>query len=172
METVIIIVILLIIGLPIFLIMKKINDFKYRASQQVMGSVGLGMADANAKINEIQENGAISKYLVAYPTSNEQAVKALIQQLAGYIINNQNNGAMSQQVLGIMNSDQMLVSMRNMNFVRANLLNFSPDNGKVSATAVYTDTRDEYQIMIFAVIQNGVWSIEKINVLRGMVKGF
>lgn len=170
MDTIIIIIVIAVILAPIIFISIKINNFKYRVGQHVLGKVGFGAADVNAKINDIQEDQVIDNFLKVYTTYNEQMVKNTIQQISNSILNNQNNGLISNDVLDKMNTNQMLAGIRGMSFVRSNLLAFrSPD--KLSALSVYTDGRDEYQIMMFLSIQNSNWFVEKIDVMRGMIKG-
>lgn len=166
---IVIIGIIVLLGGYIF-IKIKINNLRYRAEQHVLGGMGLGSANINAAINASQEQGALTKFLAENPSFTEKSLKDTIYAYALNIINGQNNNLMSPKVLEEMAKDSRLEIMRPMTFVRINLLAYR--SNKMSAIAVFTDSKDEYQLMINLSIQNGQLYIESFDSMKGMTKGF
>ena len=158
-----------IIALVIFVNI-KINNAKYRARQHVLGSVGLGASNINQAFNEQQEQGALNRLLSEYPNFSEKYVKDTLYSFCMNIINLQNNGYFSEKVLQKMPKDKLLEKIRTMQFVRINVLGYR--NNILSVIVVFTDGKDEYQIMMQVTIQNQLFYVSSYDAMRGMVKGF
>lgn len=165
---VVIIGIILFFALFIF-IRIKINNFTYRAKQQVLGKVGLGASNINAGINQSMENGALTKILNDYPNLTEKYIKDTIYSMVTSLVNKQNIGYFSEKVTSKMMNDNKLDLIKNMQFVRINILGYK-DN-LYSAVVVYTDGRDEYQITVMGKIDGNLY-IDTYDAMKGIAKGF
>lgn len=166
----ILVILLLFLGLFIF-VMVKINNLRYRATQHIFGKVGLGASDLNRGLNNVQEKTSLPKFLMDYPFYTEVTLKDSLYQISYQILNNQNNGYMSDKVLSKMNSDKRLLQMRTMNFVRLNVIGYLNGN-KLVVSSVFTDGKDEYQLILNVLVHNNLLYIESYDSVVGMVKGF
>jgi len=169
MGGVLIVVVLILLAIGGIFIKTKINNLKYRAKQQMLGTVGLSNANINANFNQMQENKALEKFLGEYPNYTEKIIKDTFYSFALNIINVQNNGYMSEKVLNKMSKDNMLNVFRTLSFTRINILGYKNDQFYV--VVVFSNERDEYQITMNISMQNNLFYIDSYDSMRGMVKG-
>ena len=164
-----IVIIIILIGLFLF-VGFKISKLRSRATQHMLGQVGLGSADINAKMNEKQEQHFMAKLLEENPSLNEQFIKDTLYAYSQDLINCRNNALFDQKVLEKMPTDNLLVQMRTMSFVRTNVLSYR--NGVFYAIAIYTDQKDEYQISMSINIVNNQLMVLTYGTNKGIMRGF
>ena len=154
MPVVILLILLVLIGVGVF-IKIKINKAVYRGKQATLNKFGLGNANIGKSVNQMQEKAALNKLLADNPNLTEQFVKDTVFNYSQMILNRQNNGMFSEKVLNRVMSDKLVDTVRNMQFKRVNVIFYS---GKMfESIVVYTDQRDEYEMLVFAnITENGI----------------
>lgn len=165
---VILIVILLFAGFIFINI--KINNLKYRAKQQVLKNTGLSSSDINAGITGAFEKKHLERFLVDYPNFSEETIKNLLKEYTIKIFNRNSIDEFSQDVNNKMEKDSKLEKMQTMEFRRININYYS--NSKLSAVAVYTDNKDEYNVYLNCSIVAEKIQLDKYQISKGAVVGF
>ncbi len=170
MEVLLILVPIIIAFVIYIVVSTKINNFKYRAKQSILGSFGIGSSNINAGLNGMQEKHALENLLAAHPNLTEQVIKDTIYAYSLDLINGRPNAAFDQKVNEKMVGDNTLITMRATTFTRVNVLGYR--NGTFSAIAVYSTSSDEYQItMTINIMDVGGFYLTHYDAMKGMVKG-
>jgi len=165
---IIIILILLVLGLFIF-VMTKINNFFYRTRQHVFNKVGIGSSNINAGINNIEENLALPNILAAHPNYTKESLKNIFNQFANDVISKTNNNAMSSQVLEKFINDKSLEAFKTMTNSRTIIVGYRKDKDFLMVSAVYSDGKDEHNLLLNFYFQNGSLFLDKYDCVGGKV---
>lgn len=162
------IIILFVAGLIFINI--KINDFKYRAKQQVLKNTGISSSDINAGITGSFEKKHLQKFLEEHPNYTEESIKELLKNYTVQIFNKNSINEFSQIVYEKMQKDSKLEKMQSMEFKRTNINYYG--NSKLGAIIVYTDNKDEYNVYLTCSILGERIQLDKYQISKGAVVGF
>ncbi len=158
-----------VIALFIF-INVKINNFKYRAKQQVLKNTGISSSDINAGITSNFEKKHMEKFLTEHPEFTEETIKDLLKQYTVQLFNKNSINEFSQTVYEKMQKDSKLERMQTMEFRRTNINYYS--NEKLNAIVVYTDNKDEYNVYLNCSVLGNKIQLDKYQISKGAVVGF
>ena len=148
---IVIIVVIILILVAVVIVKRKINNALYRGKQQVLNKVGIGNASITQSVDQGMEKIALNKLLESNPNLTEQYVKDTLYNYSIQIISRQNNPMFGEKVIKEMMDDKNLDIMRNMQFKRVNIISYI--NNYLTVRVIYSDGRDEYQ-MILNVFNN------------------
>lgn len=169
MGFIILLLFLAIVGGLIF-VKTKINNTVYRAEQHVLGSAGIGSANVVAAIDDTTEKKHIADFLAAYPSMSEQALKDQIKAISDSLIQHNPQNCIKPELKGKIDNDKNLLKMQGKNFVRIAIVNFR--NNQLFAKAIYSDNRDEYDIILYMDVSENGLSVYRYYAMKGAVKGF
>lgn len=169
MEFIVLLVIALIFAGIIFVCI-KVNQLKYRASQQLLKNTGISASDFNAEITGGLEKKHLQKFLQENSEFSEESIKNLLKQYAIQIFNRNSINEFSQAVYEKMQQDTKLDKMKNMEFRRANISYYK--NPKLNAVVVFTDNKDEYNIYLICSILGNKIQLDDYRISKGEVVGF
>lgn len=168
MPVIILLILLVLIGVGVF-IKIKINKAVYRGRQATLNKFGLGNANIGSAVNKMEEKVALNNLLADNPNLTEQIIKDTVFNYSQMILNRQNNGMFSEKVLNNVMNDKLIDTVRNMQFKRVNIIFYS--NKMFEAMVVYTDQRDEYEMLVFANIRENGIVVDNYSLRKGDVVG-
>lgn len=148
----------------------KINDFKYRAKQQVLRNTGVSSADINAGVTSIFEKKCLEKFLEEHPSFTEESIKDLFRHYTEHIINKNSIDEFSESVNEKLVKDSKLEKLQTMEFKRVNINSYN--KSIINAIVVYTDNRDEYNIYLNCTILDEKIKLDRYQIVKGAVVGF
>lgn len=148
----------------------KINNFKYRAKQQVLKNTGISSSEINASITGSFEKKHLQKFLTEYPNYTENSIKELLKNYTVELFNRNSIDEFSQTVYEKMQKDSKLEKMQTMEFKRTNINYYN--NSTLSAIVVYSDNKDEYNVFLTCSILGEKIQLDKYQISKGAVVGF
>lgn len=163
------IIFLLFFALLIFISI-KISDLKHRATQHILKNTGISQSDITAGINSGFEKKYLEKFLEEHTNYTEDTIKDLFKQYTVQIFNRNAIAEFGEKVFEKMQTDSKLDKMKDMEFRRANISYYS--NSRLGAMVIYTDGKDEYNVLLSCNIIGDKIQVEKYQINKGAVVGF
>lgn len=157
-----------VVGL-IFIII-KLNDLKYRATQQILKNTGISSSDINAEFSNGLEKRHLQKFLDEHPNFTEESLKDILKQYSIQILNRNSINEFSQEVYEKMQKDSKIDKVQSMEFKRVNINSYT--NETLKAIVIYTDNRDEYNMFLNCSILGNNIRLNKYQISKGEVVGF
>ncbi len=157
-----------VVGL-IFIII-KLNDLKYRATQQILKNTGISSSDINAEFSNGFEKRHLHKFLDEHPNFTEESLKDILKQYSIQILNRHSINEFSQEVYEKMQKDSKIDKVQSMEFKRVNINSYADETLK--AIVIYTDNRDEYNMFLNCSILGNNIRLNKYQISKGEVVGF
>ena len=169
MEFIVILVLILIIVISV-LVSIKFANFKNRIGQEVFKGTEFSESNINSNIMGGFEKKYMSTFLEEQTSYTEDTFKDLMLNYSQKLINNNLTGEFSSKILEKAPNDRKLQNFQSMKFVRVNL-NYYKDT-KLRVDIVYADQRDEYNLLLFCNIENGVIPVDNYQISKGAALGF
>lgn len=168
MEFIILLVFVLIFIAYIF-VQVKMNDIRHRAKQTILKDTAFSSSNINAEIQNNLEKKQLEKFLNEHPEYTEEKIKDLLLQYAEQLINQNDLKVFTDGVNTKMQKDPKLIKMQDMKFQRINISHYA--NQKLTALLIYTDNRDEYNLILNNIVREDDIILEQYQISKGVAVG-
>lgn len=163
-------IILIIVIIVVAVIGAKIENAKYRARQQILKNTGFSSSEMDNKFTEELEKRRLEKFLEEYPEYTEEKTKTILKEYAVNIINKTQKEEFSEKVNNKIIKDKKLEKLREMTYKTINIIYYK--NQKLTATALYTDNKDDYKLYLYCDIVENKINVNTYQIEKGAVVGF
>ena len=165
-----IIVVIIVAIVAMCFIRIKLSNLKYRAKQEILKDTGLSSSEINNSITSGLEKKHLERLLSDNPMYTEESIKNVCKEYAAAIVNRVSRTEFSDRVNQKIGSDRKLDKLQSMSFKRVTISSYS--NFKFGVTVIYTDNRDEYNVVLGCIIVDGTVTVDAYNIMKGTVVGF
>ena len=149
-----------------------INKALYRGKQQVLNKVGVGDASISNKVDDVREQGKLSKFLENHPSYTEESIKEYLKTVALEAVNKNYQHPADEKTIEKLMKDSKLDKMASMQIENASVNLYNENAKLLGGKIVFSDGRDQYWLFLRFEINGDEFKLNYCQMQKGMVEGF